>query len=131
MFSIKQSTATAILNQIVTAAGSGAKINLYDGNIPASSDAALSNNNVLARVACGNPCATVSGRVMTFSAFEANVAVEREGTVTFFRLVTSGGNTVLQGTVPDTGGTGNLKLNTIQLQAQGTVTVDSATISIA
>lgn len=130
MFSIKQSVATTILNQLVSAAGSGAKIVIYDGNIPSSADAGLNNNFALATFACPNPIGTVSGRVLTFATLTANQAVDHPGTATFFRVLTSGNSVVAQGTVTASGGNGNLKLSSITLPEGGSVTINSANITL-
>ena len=94
--------ATALKNAIANAyltladAGTGAaNWEFYDGTPPASADAALSGNTLLASFACSDPVGTVSSGVLTFSAISSATA-SASGTPTFGRLVDSDDNVVIQ-----------------------------------
>lgn len=131
MFSIKQSIANSMLEEIISSADAGdnaAKILIYNGIIPSSADDALDDNFVLVEIECSNPCATTNGRVLTFNTLTTDNSVNRDGTATFFRLHDSNDNVILQGIVSSIGGVGNLKLPSIRLIEGGTVNINSATI---
>jgi hypothetical protein len=135
-----QLTATARNNALdeITAlvdAGSGpGKIRIYSGTAPANADAALSGNTLLAELPLSDPSfpAASSGTLtLDVTPVPEDTSADATGTATFFRILDSDNNPVMQGTVSATGGGGDLQLNTTSIVAAGPVRVTSLTISIA
>ena len=85
----------AQLDAITTAIGSGGKLRIYDGTRPASGGAATT---LLAELALASPAASgASGGVLTFSAITDDSSADNSGDATWFRIVTSGGTFVIDG----------------------------------
>lgn len=78
---------------------SGGYCDVYDGTQPADPDVAVSTQTKLARFALGSPAfAASSSAVKTANAVTSTTALA-SGTASWFRLVTSAGTAVLDGTV--------------------------------
>lgn len=103
--------------QIVTDAGTGAKIAVYTGTVPANADTALSGNTKVAEftgnattfgvVSGTGNTATLTLNALTDSNNQTTAIAA--GTVTFWRLFKSNGTTVVaQGTVGTSGADLNL-----------------------
>lgn len=116
------------LDEITARAGSSAIIRIYGGTPPANVGAALSSNPQLAELACSATfAAAASGGVLTANAISSDTNADASGTATFFRLLTSGGTAIVQGTVGTSGA--DLNLNNTSIVATGTVSVTSCTIT--
>lgn len=99
----------ALLTQLVSDAGSGALIRLYDGTQPAAGGTATT---LLAELTCSSTLGTVSGGVLTFNSITQDSSADASGTATWARLSTSGGTWVMDCTVSATGGAGELQMPT-------------------
>lgn len=133
MFSLAATLANSLLTSIVAAADAGsgpAVIRIYGGVVPTNADAALSSNTLLATCVCSDPSGTVAAKTLTFGAIAQDSSVDATGTATFFRLLDSALNVVGQGTVSVNGGTGDMKLNSVDLVAAGTIQISGATLSL-
>jgi len=118
------------LDQITSAIGNAGFLRIYDGTPPANVGAALSGNNLLAELTMGTPfAAAASGGVLTANAITQDSSANATGTATFFRLATSGGTAVVQGTVGTSGA--DLNLNTTSIVSGGPVAVTALTITEA
>ena len=94
------------LNAITTAAGSNALLRIYSGVRPATGGA---TTTLLAELTCGSTFApAASGGVLTLNAITQDSSANNTGTATWFRLVTSGGSFVLDGSVATSGSDMNL-----------------------
>lgn len=83
--------------------GANAVLTIYSGTAPANVAAALSGNTALSTHACGSSgFGTAANGVLTAAAI-ANATASATGTATFFRIATSGGTVVVQGTVAASG----------------------------
>jgi|DEB0MinimDraft_3_1074331.scaffolds.fasta_scaffold49312_3 hypothetical protein len=91
-------------------AGAGAgTLRIYDGTVPADADTALSGNTLLAQLTMSDPsAAAASGDDWTASSITADSSADASGTATFFRILDSNANVVLQGTVAASGADLNL-----------------------
>jgi len=126
---IKQSIRNNRLTQIVNAidAGTGAgKLRFYDGPQPATGGA-LTGLTLLAEVTCSDPCGTVSGGVLTFSAFTQDSSADATGVTEWARFVDSDDNFVMDGTVGTSGA--DVNVNTTSITAGQTVQVTSAAVT--
>lgn len=98
---LKYSTAlkNARLNQITTQVGVSGLLRIYDGAQPASPDTAVSSQVKLAELPCSAAFAPgATGGVLTANAIAAANALA-SGTASWFRLTTSAGVAVMDGTV--------------------------------
>lgn len=103
--SISTAARNARLQAITDALGSNCVLRIYAGTPPANVNAALSSNTQLAELVCSATFApSPSGGVLTASAITQDSSADATGTATFFRLLTSGGTAVIQGTVATSGG---------------------------
>ncbi len=82
-------------------------LRIYDGTPPASANAALSSNTLLANLPLNATfAAAASGGVLTANAITNDSSADATGTATFFRLIKTDGTTVVaQGTVGTSGTT--------------------------
>jgi hypothetical protein len=111
-------------------AGSGAgKVRIYSGTPPANVGTALSGNTLLAELILTDPSAgAASGGVLTFSAIADDTSADASGDASFFRILDSDNNPVVQGTV----GTSGADLNFaggVEFVAGGLVEITSFTIT--
>jgi hypothetical protein len=127
-------TANALLNQITSRIdlGTGAgNIVIYSGTVPANANASLSGNTVLATLVCSDPSAgAATNKVLTLNSIAQDASADATGEATFFRIMDSDSNVVLQGTVSAVGGGGDLTMNTTAIVALGPVSVTSCTFSL-
>ena len=123
--SLSTATRNAKLDAITTAIGASGLLRIYDGTPPASANAALSSNTLLATcpLSATFAAAAVAG-VLTASAITSDSSADATGTATFFRILKSDATTVVaQGTVGTSGA--DLNLNTVSIVITGTVAVSS------
>jgi hypothetical protein len=116
------------LDQITSAISTSGLLRIYDGSVPTNADTALGAQVLLAELALSSAFAPgASSGVLTASAITSDTSANATGTATFFRLVTSGGTSKVQGTVGTSGQ--DLNLNTVSIVAAATVAVSSMVIT--
>lgn len=126
-------TLTALVGAFDAGAGAALLV-IYSGTAPATAEASLSGNTVLATVVLGDPSFTVSGKTATIaSGPRSDTSADATGTATFFRIFTSTdgatpGTACFQGLVGTSGS--DLNLNTTSLVSGGPVQVNSGTITL-
>jgi hypothetical protein len=114
-----------------TATLNGGTLRIYSGTAPTDADTALAGNTLLAELTLGATAfgAAASG-VASANPITADTSADATGTPTFFRLFTSGGALVFQGTAGASGQELNLSgLSSGQILADGNVSVASLTIT--
>lgn len=79
---------------LITYAGTGAKIRLYDGSQPANANTAVSTQTMLVELTITGGFGTDSNGTLTLGAVTSNAAVAT-GTATWFRITQSDGTTVV------------------------------------
>lgn len=84
--------------------------------------------SVLAVLTCSDPCGTVSGDTLTFSAITSDSSADATGTAAEARIKDSSGNVVISGLTVGTSGA-NINLNTTSITAGGTVSLSSGSIT--
>ena len=101
----------AMLDAITTAIGSNGLLRIYDGSRPASGGTATTKLAELALSATA--AAAASGGVLTFNSITQDSSADASGTATWFRVTTSGGTFVIDGSVGTSGSDLNLVTTTI------------------
>ena len=126
---IKLTTAVRddMLDLIVTAIGASGLLRIYDGTKPAGPGTAISTQTLLAELALSATAGTVSAGVLTFGTITTDSSANASGTASWFRVTTSAGTAVLDGTVSTSGA--DLNLNTLSIVSGGPVAVSSLTIT--
>ncbi len=115
----------AMLDEITTAIGSNGLLRIYDGTRPATGGTATT---LLAELALSaTAAAAASGGVLTLNSITADSSANATGTATWHRITTSGGTTVIDGSVGTSGA--DLNLNTTSIVAGANVAVSSYTIT--
>jgi hypothetical protein len=101
---------TTRADTFTTRAGNGALLRIYDGTRAADADTAIGAQVLLAELTCASPFASgASSGVLTASAITQDSSANATGTATWFRLVQSGGSTVVcDGSVGTSGADLNL-----------------------
>lgn len=112
------------LDAVDTAANAGAGaalLRIYDGSRPATGGTATT---LLAELTMSDPAfGAASGGTLTAGAITSDTSANATGTATWFRLVDSDANFVMDGDVGTSGS--DLNLNTTSIVAGGTVQVTS------
>ncbi len=104
--------------------GSAGLLRIYDGTRPATGGTATT---LLAALTLSDPCAPAAAAgALTFSAITSS-SVLTAGTATWFRLVTSAGTFVVDGSVGTSGS--DLNLNTLALVSNAQISVSSFVIT--
>lgn len=115
----------AMLDAITAAIGANGLLRIYDGSRPASGGAATTLLAQLALSATAAPAA--SGGVLTFNAITQDSSADATGTATWFRVTTSGGTFVIDGSVGTS--SSDLNLTTTTITATQPVSVTSFVIT--
>jgi hypothetical protein len=113
------------LDEITATVGASGLLRIYDGSRPATGGAATTLLAELTLNATFAPAAAAG--VLTLNAITADASANATGTATWFRIVTSGGSFVMDGSA-GTSGT-DLVLNTASIVAGANVSISSATIT--
>src|ERR1041385_353663 len=120
----------ARLDAITSAIGASGFLDIYDGSQPANPDTAVTSQVILARLPLSATFApAASGGVLTANAITDDTSADASGTAAWFRIVTSGGTPIVDGTVGTSGADCNL--NSVTIAAGQTVEVTSLTITHA
>jgi hypothetical protein len=123
------------LDQITSAAGAAAKLQFYDGGStpltlgqrPATGLTPLTGYTKLAELTCNATFApSATGGVLTLNAVTSAAALAT-GTAIWFRITTSGGTFVMDGTVGQSGQ--DLNMSTTSFVQSATISVTSFTIT--
>ena len=119
------SVRNGMLDQITSAIGASGLLRIYDGTRPASGGTATTLLAQLALSATSAPSA--SGGVLTFNAITQDSSADATGTATWFRVTTSGGTFVIDGSISTAGS--DLNLTTTSIVATQPVSVSSFVIT--
>ena len=104
-----------------------AAIRIYDGTRPAlPTDAA--SGTLLVVITLTDPCGAVTGGTASLTQAAAD-QITASGTATWARIVRGGDSTGIDGDVSDNAGTGDVKINDVQLWAGGFVALVSAVLA--
>lgn len=113
------------INTLLNAGAGAALIRIYDGSRPSTGGTATT---LLAELTCSDPAAAAAASgVLTFSAITQDASANATGTATWFRMVDSAGNFVLDGNVSTSGS--DLNLTSTSITATEAVSISSATIT--
>jgi len=117
-------------NDITTAVGGSGLLRIYAGTAPADVGTAITTQTLLAELTCNATFApSASSGVLTLNSITQDSSANATGTASFFRITTSGGTGIIQGTVTATGGGGDLTLNTTAISSGAAVSVTSFVIT--
>jgi hypothetical protein len=120
--------ANAVVDRIDLGASPG-ELRIYSGTMPATVNAALSGNTLLAALVASDPAfGNAAAGVATAAAISSDTSADATGTATFFRFgsVNAGVFTPeLQGSVGTSGA--DLNLSAVAITAGGTVSVTGFT----
>jgi hypothetical protein len=111
---------------LITYAGTGSIIRLYDGSQPANANTAIVSQTLLVSLTIAGGFGTDSNGTITLGAVTSGTAVA-SGTATFFRIVKSDGTTVVMDGSVGTSGS-DLNLNTTTVASSQTVSITAGTI---
>lgn len=114
----------AQLDAITTAVGNAGKLAIYDGTRPATGGTATTK---LAEFTLGTPFASAAAAAVLSPTLPSNTTGLAAGTATWFRITTSGGTFVIDGSA-GTSGT-DLVLNTATISVGVTVQATAFTIT--
>ena len=112
------------LDAITTAVGSAGKLAIYDGTRPATGGTATTK---LAEFTLGSPFAAAASAGALSPTLPSNTTGITNGTATWFRITTSGGTFVIDGSVGTSGQ--DLNLNTTTISTGVTVSITSFSIA--
>lgn len=121
--------ATAIKNRIDGGSGAGV-IKCYAGSMPATPDDAITSQTLLGTLTLSDPCGSVSGKTLTFSAITQDSSADASGTIDFCRIEDSAGNAVVDGDASNNNGTGMFKFNTTTVVSGGPIAMTSGAITV-
>jgi hypothetical protein len=111
---------------LITYAGTGSIIRLYDGSQPANANTAIVSQTLLVSLTIAGGFGTDSNGTITLGAVTSGTAAA-SGTASFFRIVKSDGTTVVMDGSVGTSGS-DLNLNTTTVASAQTVSITAGTI---
>jgi hypothetical protein len=106
--------------------GNAGKLRIYDGTRPATGGAATT---LLAEFTMGSPFAPSAAASVLSPTLPSSTTGLAASTATWFRIVTSGGTQVIDGSVTASGGGGDLELSTTTVSIGLTINITSFTIT--
>ncbi|GHG09850.1 hypothetical protein [Streptomyces hydrogenans] len=125
---LSASLANSLSDAVDTALGNAGTIKIYTGSQPATADTAASGT-LLATFTLGSPgFGNASGGTITLNGTPLTVAAAATGTAGWFRMATSGGSSILDGSVGTSGQ--QINLNTTSITSGVNVTITSGTITM-
>lgn len=132
--SYDDTTQKAKLDALDTMVGTSPLLRIYSGSAPATANASLSGNTLLAELAMAStPFGAAAGTgtvTKTAAAIASDTSADATGTATFFRIYKSDGTTCrIQGSVGTSGA--DLNLSSTSITSGGTVAVSSLVITAA
>lgn len=126
MLKYSNGTRNAQQQGLISYAGSGARIRLYQGTQPATANDPITTQTLLVECVISGPFGTDSNGSLTLGSVTAGTATTT-GTASFFRIVKSDGSTVIMdGSVGVAGA--DLNLNTTTINVTQTVDITGGTI---
>lgn len=130
---ITNAAAIAAANAITALIGSGAKLRIYSGTQPVNADTGLSGNTLLAELALsatpfGSAVDNTDKATATANAVTADTSADAAGTATWFRVVTSGGTTIWDGSVGTSGA--DMNLNSVSITLGANVSISGWTFTM-
>ncbi|NQW93543.1 MAG: hypothetical protein HQ446_05855 [Polaromonas sp.] len=121
-------TRTAQMSQLNTIIGINAQIRLFSGVAPATVDTATSGTLLVSFAGNATAFGAAASGVLTASAV-AGVNAAAAGTAGYYRINTTAGVAVTQGTITATGGGGDMTLTNTNIAAGQACTFTSLTIT--
>lgn len=122
----------AFLDTLNTVIGSGGKLRIYSGTKPATADAALSGNTVLAELALSSsPFGAAGSHAITAAAITTDTVADATGTATFASFLTSGNVRVLDVTVGEAADSTDITLDNKSIQANADVSITSFVLTLS
>ncbi len=110
--------------------GTGMKLKIYSGSVPATADTALGAQILLASLVLANtPFSAAASGVKTAGAIAPDTDADATGTAAFFRLTKSDDTVVAQGSVSASGGGGDAIINSVSVVQHTTVSCSSLAIT--
>lgn len=125
---IAAASAQAMGAALATNIGSAATIKIYSGSRPSTPETAIGAQVLLVTVPISGSFSSTGG-VLT-AADPASASPAASGTAAWFRLSTSGGTAVLDGTVTATGGGGDMTLGSTSINTGVPVDLGVPTITV-
>lgn len=122
---VRTNRMTQVLNAMDAGTGA-ALIRYYDGVRPSTGGTATT---LLAELTCTDPVGTVTNGVLTFSAITKDPSANNSGNVAWFRIVDSDINFVLDGSVTEVGGGGDIEVVSTTIVAGAEVSLISAVLT--
>ena len=118
----------ALLDALVTYAGSGAILKIFSGSRPATGGAETTK---LAQLTfSGNIAGAASAGALTLNIPPSDTSADATGTASWARITKADGTTVVTDmSVTATGGGGDLQLDSTSITLGGTVAITSGTIT--
>lgn len=126
MLKYSNGTRNAQQQGLISYAGTGARIRLYQGTQPASANDAITTQTLLVECVISGAFGTDSNGTLTLGSVTAGTATAT-GTANFFRIVKSNGTTVIMDGSVGTSGA-DLNLNTTTINVTQTVDITGGTI---
>jgi hypothetical protein len=111
---------------LITYAGSGAIINLYQGTAPTNANTGITTQTLLVSCVLAGAFGTDTNGTLTLGTVNDGIAVA-SGTASFFRIFKSDGSTVVMDGSVGTSGE-DLNLNTTTINITQTVNISGGTI---
>lgn len=126
----RNAAADAVVDLIDAGDGAGS-LRIYDGTRPVGPDTAVTTQTLLAEFTLNSPAfQAASNGTATLDVEGLTTTGEAGGVASWFRLVDSDGNGVIDGSVSTTGGGGDLTLNTTTISIGLTVEITSGQITM-
>lgn len=125
-----RSTRAQATRDAVDGGPGAAVLQIRSGTQPAGPDTTASGT-LLASITLNDPAFVESGGILTIDDSPAltDASADATGTASWFRILTSAGTAVLDGSVTATGGGGDLTVSSISFQATAAVTITGGTIT--
>lgn len=133
---INSAATQGYLNQVVTLAGSAAKLTVYTTPMPSTGGGAVGSATQLGQVALANPIGTVawnsgaSDYQLTIAAGTADTNTAAAGTAAWLRITDGSGTYIADLDITATGGGGACTMGNTSIYQGGTLSIGSFIINL-
>jgi hypothetical protein len=124
---IATTTRNNMLDELVADIGASGLVNIYSGTQPAGPGTAISSQTLLAVCTLAATAGTVASGVLTFGSITADSSANASGIASWFRITTSGGTAIYDGTIGTS--SADMIVNTTTVTAGGPFSITSGTIT--
>jgi hypothetical protein len=110
-----------VIKDALDSGGAAGYIKIYDGIQPSSVSVVVTTQNILSENTLSYPCATAANGIITFSPISEDSFANNSGIASWARFFNSAGAAIVDASISQIGGGGDLQMNTVNIVQNGPI----------